>query len=140
MYKINKYFAFFAIIVSLSLCFQANGQSVSDLYTQRASAIQTNNSSQLQLVDQQLIELNERPTLVYTRTVNANKVIYSFVPAFDYTATQMTKINSRLKSIYPKLLDVIKLNTLQMQVIVENDIDLNQLKDIFLIFRFTYNP
>lgn len=140
MFKVNKYLAFFIIALSQIIYNQANGQSISDLYLQRSAAIQSNNASQLQMIDRQLIELNERPSLVYSKSINANQAVFTFVPAFDYTSAQITKINSRLKSVYPSLLDIVKLNTEQIQVVVENDIDLNQLKDIFLIFRYTYNP
>lgn len=140
MIKINKYFAFLFFVIAQWLPVQISAQNIDNLYAQRSVAVQDDNRTQLQVIDQQLIQLGERPDLIYSKVESEHQTVYSFVPAFDYNATQMMKMNTRLKNVYPKLVDIVKVNTLHMQVIVQNDIEMNHLKEIFLLFRYTYNP
>lgn len=115
-----------------------NDLNVVVLYKQRQEAIEKEDKYMLQDVNKQLIELGERPRLIFTKHTQNNIDLYEFVPAVDYSLSDINKINSRLKNAIPSLIEIAKLDNLGIKVSVFNDIKTEDLEHIFSVFRFTY--
>ncbi len=135
-----KSILFVVLVINSGGYLQAQNESIiSDLYVQRLHALEINDKASLQIVNKQLIELNERPNLIYTKSTQNNIDVYEFVPAVNYSISDINKINTRFKNIIPALDEIKKVSDLSIKVYVLNTINSDDLKHIFSVFRYTFN-
>ncbi len=130
------------LIALFCFCNQSFAQqsTIAELYTQRAQAISSNNIASLQNIDKQLIEQDERPSLIYSKVENSNQTYtYKFVAAWDYPSHHIAKMNNRLKNAYPTLIDIVKIDQYYVNVIVKTETSEPALTEIFQFFRYTYS-